>query len=400
MFLGYFFLTLISLPSVLEAAEKRSISSSARSELKSALQPFIDKGELAGAVTLVAQGGEVLAVDAVGYSDLSAKTKMKADDLFWIASMTKPITAVTVLMLQDDGKLSVEDAVEKHLPEFKGQWMVQEKSNDKQVLVKAPRPVTIRDLMTHTSGLGEGPQPRAHSTLAELVMGYSQVPLQFPPGSKWSYCNPGINTLGRIVEVVSGKSFSEFLDQRLFKPLEMKDTTFWPSDSQARRLARSYQPSTNGTGLEESEVFILMGAPVTDRHRTPLPMGGLYSTARDMGRFYQMMLDQGVWQGKKLLSPEAVRQLTTTQTGDFKTGFVDGMSFGFGFAVVKEPRGITSMLSPGTFGHGGAFGTQSWADPQKDLILVMMIQRNKLSRADASPMREAFQKAALAAVGY
>jgi CubicO group peptidase (beta-lactamase class C family) len=301
------------------------------------------------------------------------------------------MTAVTVLMLQDEGRLSVEDPVEKHLLEFKGQWLLAESTADRRVLVRPPRPVTVRDLLNHTSGLGDVPAARWDATLAEQVAAYAREPLRFPPGSRWEYCNPGINTLGRIVEVVSGEPFADFLQRRLLNPLGMKHTTFWPTPAQAKRLAKSYQPKADGAGLEETGIFFLQGG-LSDRRRAPRPSGGLFSTASDMARFYQMMLNDGVWRGRRLLSPAAVAQLTRTQTGEIQTGFVDGMSFGFGFAVVKAPQGVTGMLSPGTFGHGGAYGTQSWADPARDLIFVLMIQRAKLPNADGSEVRRVFQQ--------
>jgi len=221
--------------------------------------------------------------------------------------------------------------------------------------------------------------------------------LQFPPGGKWQYSNPGINTLGRIVEVVSRQSFADFLQQRLFKPLGMKDTTFWPTPNQRKRLAKSYQPSKDSHGLEEIDIFFING-DLSDRKRTAYPAGGLFSTATDLFRFYQMVLNGGVFDGKRFLSGSSVELMTRTQTGDLKTGFTDGMSFGLGWAVVKQPAGVTAMLSPGTFGHGGAYGTQGWIDPKKDLILVLMIQRAKLPNADASEVRRAFQEAAVEAL--
>lgn len=356
------------------------------------LSRFIDAGVISGAVTLVARHDQVLRVQSLGWADLAARRPMREDSLFWIASMTKPMTAVAVLMLQDEGKLSVDDPVETHLPEFKNQWLIAERTTNRLVLVPAPRPVTLRDLLTHTSGLGDVPSPRPHASLAELVMAYAREPLRFAPGSRWSYSNAGINTLGRVVEVVSGQSFAEFLERRLFRPLGMKDTTFWPTPAQGRRLAKAYQPKADGNGLEETAIYFLQG-DLGDRRRTAFPSGGLFSTARDVARFYQMMLDGGVWRGRRLLSAQAVAELTRTQTGDLKTGFTDGMSFGLGFAVVKEPQGVTAMLSPGTFGHGGAYGTQSWADPRRDLIYVLMIQRARLPNADASEVRRAFQEA-------
>src|SRR6185369_16487794 len=166
---------------------------------------------------------------------------------------------------------------------------------------------------------------------------------------------------------------------------------------QIKRIAKSYQPAKDGRGLEEIEISFIKGN-LSDRKRTPFPAGGLFSTARDIARFYQMMLNGGKYDGKWLLSNHAVEAMTRTQTGEIKTGFTEGMSYGFGFAVVKEPAGVTGMLSPGTFGHGGAYGTQSWADPKRDLILILMIQRAKLPNADASEVRRAFQEAAVAAI--
>ncbi|MBM3878960.1 MAG: beta-lactamase family protein [Verrucomicrobia bacterium] len=380
-------------------ASMRAVAADAATALETvprALQQFVDDRTIAGAVTLVARQDRVLRVDAIGQADLATGAPMRPDALFWIASMTKPMAAVAVLMLQDEGKLNVADPVEKHLPEFKGQWLVSERSNERLVLVRSPRPITIRELLTHSSGLTDVPAPRPHSTLAEQVVAYSQQPLRFPPGSKWEYSNPGINTLGRIVEVIAGEPFAEFLERRLLRPLGMSDTTFWPTEAQARRLAKSYQPKAGG-GLEEIGISFIQGE-LADRKRAPRPAGGLFSTAADVARFYQMMLQDGVWQGQRLLTSEAVRQLTHTQSGELRTGFTDGMSWGFGFQVVKEPQGVTAMLAPGTFGHGGAYGTQSWADPKQDLILVLMIQRARLPNSDASDLRRVFQDAAVNAI--
>jgi CubicO group peptidase (beta-lactamase class C family) len=368
-------------------------------EICQRMKGFVDDGTIAGAVTLVARHDRVLELDAVGYADKGAAKPMREDSLFWIASMTKPITGVAVLMLQDAGKLNVEDPVEKYLPEFKGQWLIKEKTTNTLTLTRPARPITLRDLLTHTAGLSEVPAPRADSTLAELVMAYAQQPLRFPPGSKWEYSNPGINTLGRIVEVVSGQKFEAFLQRRILNPLGMKDTTFWPTTSQARRLARSYKPAKDGKSLEETEIYFIKGS-LSDRQRTPFPAGGLFSTATDMARFYQMLLSGGTWNGKRIVSREAVALMTRTQTGEIKTGFTDGMSWGFGFQVVKEPQGVTAVLSPGTFGHGGAYATQSWADPKKDSIYVLMIQRAGFPNGDNSPVRKAFQEAAVAAFAH
>ena len=356
-----------------------------------ALQPFLDGQEVSGAVTLVARDGQRVHLAAQGLADVATGRPMRTDDLFWIASMTKPIAAVAVLVLQDEGRLSVDDPVDRHLPEFTDAWQVAERSDQTLVLKRPPRKITLRDLLTHTAGVPNLAEPRPHTTLGELVAQVSQRPLSFDPGSRWSYSNAGIDTLGRVVEVVSGQAFADFLEERLFTPLGMHDTTFFPSRSQARRVAKSYEKQDGQ--LAETEVFFVKG-DLWDRQRTVKPAGGLYSTAEDMFRFYQMMLQGGIYEGRRFLSESAVRQMTRTQTGELETGFSPGMSWGLGFQVVRQPQGVTAMLAPGTFGHGGAYATQSWADPQQTLIYILMVQRRGFPNGDQSPIREAFQQAA------
>lgn len=361
------------------------------------MQRLVDEGAISGAVTLVARHDRVLALAAVGVSDLATQRPMRKDDLFWIASMTKPMTAMAVMMLVDEGKLSVDDPVEKHLPEFHNPWLKVTGSETAMTLKRPARPITVHDLLTHTSGIGDVPAPRPDASLAELVMACAQQPLHFEPGTRWEYANAGINTLGRIVEVLSGEPFAAFLQHRLLNPLRMRDTTFWPTPAQVRRLAQSYKPRAGG-GLERTDIYFIQGS-LSSRRRTAFPAGGLFSTAADVAQFYQMMLNRGGGHGHRLLSEQAVAEMTRTQTGDIKTGFVEGMSWGLGFQVVKAPQGVTAMLSSGTFGHGGAYGTQSWADPAKDLVLVMMIQRAGLPNGDASDMRRVFQEAAVESFG-
>ena len=357
------------------------------------MRRFVENATVSGAVTLVANPAGILHWEAVGKSDLASGREMQKEDLFWIASMTKPMTAVCVLMLQDEGKLSIEDPVEKYLPEFKNQWMIEKKDAKKLVLVHPKRPVTVRDLLTHTGGLGDVKTPRTHSTLGELAMAYAREPLQFEPGSKWSYSNPGINTLGRIVEIVSGKEFASFIQERLFDPLQMRDTTFWPNEEQLKRVAKSYKLNKESSQLEETTVYFTEGS-LTDRKRTPYPAGGLYSSAKDVAQFYRMMLNRGTLDGKQFLQPGTVELMTTTQSGEIKTGFVEGMSWGLGFQVVREPQESTAALSKGTFGHGGAYATHSWADPVRKLAYVLLIQRSGMPKGDGAEIREAFQKVA------
>jgi len=289
-------------------------------------------------------------------------------------------------MLQDEGKLSVGDPVAKHIPE-----LANLKTADGKVAA-----VTLKHLLTHTSGMGDATaeQRLAARSLADLIPHYAAQPLRFEPGTRWEYCQSCINTLGRIVEIVSGQSFPEFLERRLFAPLGMKDTTFYPTEAQLARLAKSYK-SVEGR-LEEATIH-----PEYDPRRAgrfPAANGGLFSTAGDYVRFCQMLLGQGSYGGKRYLSPEAVAQMSSIQTGDIKTGFTDGNGWGLGCCVVRKPQGPTAALSPGSFGHGGAYGTQAWIDPVKKIAYVLMVQRSNFPNADASDLRRDFQAAAAAAL--
>jgi CubicO group peptidase (beta-lactamase class C family) len=353
------------------------------------MRRFVDEREIAGAVTLVATPDRIVHLDATGMADIGAGKPMRTDAIFWIASMTKPVTATAVLMLQDEGKLSVDDLVEKYLPKFK----------DVKTANGKPATLTIRHLLTHTSGMGEvAPnQARAITNLAGLIPLYVSKPLAFEPGSKWVYCQSGINTAARIVEVVSGRPFPEFLEDRLFGPLGMKDTTFYLSESQLPRLARSYRRRGKGA-LEAAAISILYGKSPTSRDRFPAANGGLFSTASDYARFCQMIASGGEWQGRRYVKPESVRLMTAIQTGDLKTGFTPGNGWGLGWCIIRKPQGITAMLSPGTFGHGGAYGTQAWIDPVKKRIYIVMVQRANFPNSDASEVRRAFQEKAATAL--
>lgn len=368
--------------------------------LRASMQRFVDQKEVAGAVTLVGRREGVVHVEAVGSRDLAANAPMRPDALFRIASMTKPITALGIMILADEGKLAVTDPVEKHLPEFRGQMVVAQRSGDSVTLKKPSRPITVHDLLTHTSGMPGGPPPglaelyrTRNRTLAEGVLAYSQRPLEFEPGTRWAYSNSGIDTLGRIIEVVSGQGYEAFLAQRLFEPLGMKDTTFSPRPEQLERLAATYEKPKTGE-LQPTTTFMGPGTGA----KFPIPAGGLYSTAGDLAKLYQMMLRRGMAGDRRLVSEKSVATMTQLQTGDLKTGFVDGMGFGYGWAVVRKPAGVTAMLSPGSYGHGGAFGTQGWIDPHKDLFVVLLIQRVGLPNADNSELRRAVQEVAFAAL--
>jgi CubicO group peptidase (beta-lactamase class C family) len=361
-----FFSTLSTLALVLVASAAFAASAASRSEaggfaaITAGMQSLVDRNVIAGSVTLVAQHGKVVHLAAVGSADIAVGRAMRTGDLFWIASMTKPLTAACVMMLADEGRLRIDDPVSKFIPEF---------SHMRLHGAPPPRPVTIRDLLTHTGGLGDA-QVGSRALLAERVVAYARAPMRSAPGSRFDYSNSGFNTLGRIIEVVSGTSYASFLRQRLLSPLGMSDTTFWPSQ---RRVAKAYRPG--GGGLAETSIYARPGE-ISDTSRPALPAGGLFSTAADVGRFYQM----------------------TIQTGGMKTGTIAGVNWGLGFQIVRSPQGMTAGLSAGSFGHGGSYATQSWADPRRDAVTVLMIQRGGYKDCDFTEPRKVFQDRAAAAL--
>jgi len=385
---------------VAAASRGQDAAGDALERIGPAMQKFVDSRDIAGAVTVVGRADGIKHHTAVGYRDLGSKDPMAKDTLFRIASMTKPITAIGIMILADEEKLSPEDDVAKHLPEFTGQMLVAERGKDTLVLKKPARPVKLRDLLTHTGGIAPYPPGvddvygNRNRTLAETTLAAALRPLQFEPGTQWAYSNSGIDTLGRVIEVVSGESYEAFLKKRILDPLGMSDTTFYPNSVQRKRLALTYGKNKDGELVDSG--FSLIALPVHPKH--PIPAGGLISSGPDLAKLYRMMLNKGTLDGHRILSEKAVAEMTRTQTGDIKTGFVDGMSFGFGWAVVKEPKGVTAVLSPGTFGHGGAFGTQAWIDPKRDMFAILLIQRTGLPNADGSQMRQTLQELAVAGV--
>jgi len=363
------------------------------------VQPFVDRGEIAGAVMLLATKDRILHLSAVGVSDLATQRPMETGDTFWIASMSKPITALAVAILADEGRLSFDDPVEKFLPEFRQQWAIQEGNRDRRVLVRAARPITVRDLLTHTSGLGEYAVTDPHWTLAEMSKVIAREPLRFQPGTRWAYSTAGFDVLGRVVEVVSGQPYAEFMQRRLFTPLGMTHTRFWLTPVEEAHFARSYEPNPATGKLQEAVITYMYGGAVTDPRRPPLGGAGIFSTAEDVTKVYQMMLNSGWANGRQIIKPATVAEMTRNQIGPLIAR--PGMPWGLGFCVITDPTKMEAnrTLSPGTFGHGGAYGTNSWADPARGLIYVFMIQRQALRpNPDNSPMRQAYQNAVAAAL--
>jgi CubicO group peptidase (beta-lactamase class C family) len=371
-----------SVPLAFSAADPAPNSSTG---IAAVLQPFVDRHELAGAVTLVTNRDKVLSLEGIGFADIAASRPMGPDALFWIASQSKPITAAALMMLVDEGKVRLDDPVGNYLPEFKDAWMVAEQDKDHQRLRKPKHPMTVRHLLNHTSGMpfkSALEEPTLDRLpLAVAVRSYAMTPLHFEPGTRFQYSNAGINTAGRILEVVSGIPYEEFLDRRLFGPLGMKDTTFWPTDEQVARLAKAYRPGPDRMGLEVTTITQLQ-YPLQDRKRRPMPAGGLFSTAQDVGRFCQMILNNGVFEGRRYLSEAAVAEMTKKQTGD----------------ALKEGYGLGWSTGGGSFGHGGAYATNMVIDPKRGLIVVFLVQHAGFP-GDGSKAHAAFQQAAMQRFG-
>jgi CubicO group peptidase (beta-lactamase class C family) len=280
------------------------------------------------------------------------------------------------------------------VPEFKG---IQVKTA--QGLVAPKRLVTVKDLLTHTSGVDSGAvtPPKAPVDtlpLAAMSVAYAKKPLSDQPGAKWSYNNNAINLLGRIIEVAGGKSYEEFMEERLFEPLGMTNTTFWPTPDHLDVAAKAYSKNKETGALVEAK-NPRFSEPLHNPKRTPLPAGGLFSCAKDLSKLYQMLLNGGTLDGKRYLKTATLKQMTSNQLGDLpNVSFAPGMHMGLGFHVVHQPQEVTESLSIGTFGHGGAYGTQAWIDPVKKRAYVLLIQRTDLRNSDQSDIRREFQKAA------
>jgi CubicO group peptidase (beta-lactamase class C family) len=331
------------------------------------LQSHVDRGAISGTVTLLLERGQRVHFETTGWADIDAKKPMRKDSIFQIMSMTKPFTGTAILMLAEEGKLNINSPVGQYLPEF-----------------KLHRSMTVRHLMTHTSGMSENPPGdniewyrSMKITLADAVKYYATTPLLQEPGTKWVYSNMGLATLGRIVEAVSGKSYEDFIAERILAPLAMNDTFFFPDRQPAERKARivvnyctvkeKLAPCGHET-LGGDSRRLRAGAMYS------APEFGLYSTAEDLSRFYQTMLNGGAFNGKRLLSRASVQAMSMNQTGDLQTGHNAGATFGLTWEVIAKPPGTAGLWSLGTFGHGGAFGTHGWIDPAKQLVGVFLVQ--------------------------
>jgi len=364
------------------------------------MQGFVDRREAAGIVTLVARDGKTVDLHATGFQDAESRTPMRPDTLFRIASMTKPITSVAVMMLYEEGKLLLTDPVSKFIPAFKGQRVLAAGPDAAAGPVPTRRDINMRDLLSHRSGLtygflNGGPVGNGYRangvtdgltattmTLAQAIDRLAAEPLVAQPGSAWNY-SLSTDVLGRVVEVASGQPFETFLRERIFAPLGMTDTDFVVPDAKWPRLATVYSPDGAGgiRPMKDPESFgNTTMSPVASYKpgKTYFSGGaGLVSTARDYARFATMLLNGGALDGVRLLSPKTVELMTVSHTSDLPaSGLVgNGAQFGLGFRVVTDLGATQALGSPGIYGWSGIYGTVFWVDPKERLVAIMMVQR-------------------------
>lgn len=356
------------------------------------VQRNIDDKRVAGAVTLVSRRGKVVWFKPQGMMDREANKPMRSDAMFRICSMTKPITSLAVMMLYEEGRFLLEDPISKYLPEFKNPKVFVKPANGEPYSIPATREITIRDLLRHTSGLTYNWNPDLgplynkanvasgllpyEGTIEDSVKRLAAVPLVFNPGDRWEY-SLGVDVLGRLVEVVSGKPLDEFFRVRIFEPLGMKDTYFYPPDNKLDRLATAY------TYYADKGLNRFPDTPITEEHLTysadypyrgPKKLfsggAGLVSTTADYWRFCQMMLDEGKVGTTRLISRKSVELMTHDQLG--KIGPDQGFGLGFGVEGVKAP--LSELGSPGEYNWGGFFYTAFSIDPREQMIVIFMAQ--------------------------
>ena len=398
-------------PPALVSPESAGMSSERLARLTARMQEFEQDERISGVVTLVWRKGSVVHNDVVGYQDVESKTPMRRDTLFRIASMTKPITSVAVLMLVEEGKLGLSDPVERWLPELAKPRVLRSPIGPLARATPAARSITVRDLLTHRSGLAYtftsiGPLSQAltdagllgsSSTLPpdEWMKRLGALPLAYEPGERWNY-SLSTDVLGVLVERASGMPFAEFLRTRLFEPLGMKDTAFWVSPEKMTRLATLYalDPQTGAVVATDTPPASGLASPPAFASGG----GGLVSTADDYLRFGRMLLGKGELDGVRILSPRMVERMTTNHLTPRQRrlpflgmAFWAGQGFGLGVSVIDDPtQAIGSELaSKGTHGWGGAHGTWYFVDPEEELVAVMMIQLT--GGGQTVPMISAFE---------
>lgn len=373
--------------------EAVGFSSERLSRISHVLDGYVEHDQLAGGVALVLRRGKVVYLEAFGHRDREAGSPMREDAIFRIASQTKALVSVAVMMLQEEGRLLLSDPVGKYLPEFmETSVAVPDTSGESYEVVPANRPITIRDLLTHTAGIGYGGGAARDRWEAAGITGWyfadrdepiratvsrmAALPFDAQPGERWVY---GYSTdiLGALIERVSGQTLDVFLQTRILDPLGMEDTHFYLPDSKRDRLAVVYS-ATEAAGIERAPdpgSGVGAGAYVDGPRRSYSGGAGLLSTAADYARFLQMLLNGGDLDGVRILSPKTVQLMTVNHIGDLpQTSVGDGLGFGLGFYVVEDlgARGVPGSV--GEFGWGGAYHSTYWVDPEEELVVVYLSQ--------------------------
>ena len=382
--------------------ESVGMSSARLGRIDGLVKEYVDKKWIAGAAVLVARDGKIVYYKGLGYDDVDKKAPMKKDAICRIASQTKAITSVAVMILYEEGKILLSDPVSKYIPEFKNPKVLDKfnPADTTYTTVPAKREITIRDLLTHTSGIGYAQIGSKESNaiyykagvvggigVNKIVLGDKMkilggLPLLHQPGEKWTY---GLNTdlLGYLVEVVSGMTLDEFFRKKIFEPLGMKDTYFYLPKEKRNRLATLYSEDSTKHIIKDGETYELNGTMYVNYPNMDGTYysggGGLSSTAYDYSIFMQMLLNGGEYNGKRILSRSSIRMMTSNQIGDIDFG---DDKFGLGFGIVTERGAAKTPVSPGTFSWGGMFSSSYWIDPKEKIIAQFFLQQFPNSHSD------------------
>lgn len=371
-------LSLTLLPSVLPALDTTKLAA-----IKPAMEEAVAAKQAAGIVTLVMEKGQVVHQEVAGMADIAKSRPMEKDAIFWIASMTKSVNATAIMILVDEDKLSLDEPASKWLPDLGKVKMADGSAPEK--------PITLHMLLSHTAGIAFPPRKPTDGaiSLKSYVASLVKAPLAFQPSSSYEY-GFGPTVAGRIIEIVSGMKYEDFMRTRIFEPLGMKDTTFHPNDAQRARIARTYKMDEDSHELVPGyNPFVT--SDVTVEHM-PEPAGGLFSTAADMGRFYSMIAAGGQLNGLRLLSEKSVKAMTKPVSAGGKI-----LNYACGWQVNTETQRVCSAMPVGSFGHGGAFATNGWIDPSSGIVTVFMVQNVLVP--DSSKPRDAFQHLVMEAAG-
>lgn len=389
--------------------EEVGFSSDRLGRINKLMQGYVDEGKLAGAVTMLAREGEVFHFEPYGLADIESGSPMEKDSIFRIYSMTKPITSVAAMMLYEEGLFALDDPVGKFIPEL-GRMKVYDGMGERGMrLVDQEKPITIRHLLSHTSGLSMGSHQDSpveelyrqsdmmdpQSTLPEMVKKLSAFPLLTQPGAKWRYSR-ATDVLGYLVQVLSGQPFDEFLQERILGPLGMVDTAFYVNEEKLNKLATCYGPKSNG-GIEPlDDTFV-------NKFRAPYTLfsggGGLTSTAADYMRFSQMLCNWGELEGVRILGPKTIEMMTSNHLPEELKPFAVGQSgasdtrgcgFGLGFKVVTDIAEHGILGSEGNYSWGGAASTIFWVDPVENMVAILLTQ---MMPSSTYPLRREFQVA-------